>query len=203
MFDVLAIIKTVGYLGLFGIIFAESGLMIGFFLPGDSLLFAAGFLASQGVLNIAILLPLLFCAAVVGDNLGYWIGKKTGKKIFKKEDSLFFHKNHLVRARIFFEKHGPKAIILARFIPVIRAFAPVLAGVGEMKYRSFFIFNIAGGLLWAVAIPLLGFYLGSAIPNIDAYLLPIILLIMISSLIPSIIHFLKKTPEPATAGKEL
>ena len=124
MFDLISIIKTFGYLGLFGIVFAESGLFIGFFLPGDSLLFTAGFLASQGFLNIWILMPLIFIGAALGDNVGYAFGFKVGPMIFKREDSILFHKDHLERARIFYEKHGPKTLVLARFMPGIRTFAP-------------------------------------------------------------------------------
>jgi len=191
MFDLIALVKTAGYLGLFGIIFAESGLLIGFFLPGDSLLFTAGFLASQGFLNIYILTPLLFIAAVIGDSTGYTFGYRLGPKIFKKEDSIFFHKDNLVKAQEFFQKHGGKTIILARFIPVVRTFAPILAGVGKMRYSVFITYNLIGGLLWAVGVLALGYYLGTVIPNVDKYLLPIILGIIFISILPNIIHILK------------
>lgn len=191
MFDLVNIIKTGGYIGLAAIVFAESGLLIGFFLPGDSLLFTAGFLASQGYLNIWILLPLLFVCAVVGDNVGYAFGHKVGHKIFTKKDSLLFHQDHLLRANLFFEKHGGKAIILARFIPVVRTFAPILAGVGKMHYRTFMLFNLIGGLLWAAGITLLGYFLGSTVPHVDKYLLPIIALIIVVSVAPAAIHLLK------------
>lgn len=191
MFDLTSLIKSAGYVGLAAIVFAESGLLIGFFLPGDSLLFTAGFLASQGFLNIWILIPLLFVAAVVGDNVGYAFGKRMGPKIFKREDSLLFHQKHLLRAQLFFEKHGGKTIILARFIPVVRTFAPVLAGVGRMHYRTFMLFNLVGGFLWAVGLTCLGYFLGSAIPEIDKYLLPIIAAIIVLSVLPTAIHLLK------------
>lgn len=185
------LIKSVGYLGLFGIIFAESGLFLGFFLPGDSLIFTAGVLASQGYLNIWLLIPILFLAAILGDNFGYAFGKKVGPKIFKKEDSLLFNKKNLERADAFYQKHGPRTLILARFMPVIRTFAPILAGVGVMNYRKFFIYNLIGGAIWTVSLPLFGYYLGQTIPNIDKYLLPIILLIIFTSFLPSIIHLIK------------
>ncbi len=191
MIDPISIVQAAGYTGLTAIIFAESGLLIGFFLPGDSVLFAAGFLASQGVLNIYILLPLLFLAAVIGDNVGYTFGFRLGPKIFKREDSLFFQKENLVKAQAFFERHGGKTIIIARFIPVVRTFAPILAGVGKMKYKTFLIYNLVGAVLWAVGLLLLGFFLGSWIPGIDRYLLPIILLIVIVSVAPNIIHILR------------
>ena len=133
MFDLIAIIKTTGYIGIFSIIFAESGLLIGLFFPGDSLLFTAGFLASQGFLRISILMAGSFVAAVIGDSVGYSFGLRMGPKIFKKEDSFFFHKDHLLRAQNFYAKHGGKAIILARFMPIVRTFAPILAGVGNMR----------------------------------------------------------------------
>ena len=188
MFDLELFIKSFGYIGLFSIVFAETGLAFGFFLPGDSLLFTAGILASQNFLNIFILCPVLFIAAVSGDSVGYWIGNKFGKRLFKQEDSLFFHKDHLVRAKNFYEKHGGKTVILARFIPLIRTFAPIVAGMGGMNYRKFIVYNVVGGAIWAVGIPLAGFYLGKLIPDIDKYLLPIIALIVIISIVPAVIH---------------
>lgn len=189
--DLIELIKTAGYIGLFGIVFAESGLLIGFFLPGDSLLFTAGFLASQDFLNIWVLTPLMFMAAVIGDSVGYSFGHRVGPRIFKKEDSILFNKEHLRRANSFFLKHGGKTIILARFMPVVRTFAPILAGVGTMKYRTFLFYNIIGGFLWAVGLTLLGYFLGRLIPNVDKYLLPIIALIILLSVAPSIIHVLR------------
>lgn len=188
MLNLISLVKTFGYLGILGIIFAESGLFIGFFLPGDSLLFTAGFLASQGFLNIWILCLLTFIGAVLGDNVGYAFGYKVGPMIFKKENSIFFHKDNLERAKIFYEKFGKKAIILARFMPGIRTFAPILAGVGKMDYPAFLSFNAIGGFLWGIGLPLVGYFLGSAIPNIDKYLLLIILLIIFLSVLPTFIH---------------
>jgi membrane-associated protein len=191
MFDLIAVIKIAGYFGLFGIVFAESGLLVGFFLPGDSLLFTAGFLASQGILNIWLLIFLLFIAAVLGDSTGYALGKKVGPKIFTKQDSLFFHKDHLKRAEQFFQRHGGKAIILARFLPVVRTFAPIVAGVGKMNYRTFLAYNVVGGALWTIGLSLMGYYLGKTIPNVDRYLLPIIVGIIVLSLLPTLFHLLK------------
>lgn len=191
MFDLISLIKTVGYAGLFGIIFAESGLLIGFFLPGDSLIFTAGFLASQKFLNIWLLMPLLFVGAVLGDNVGYAFGKKVGPMIFKREDSLIFHKDNLERARIFYEKYGGKAIILARFMPAIRTFAPILAGVGRMKYKLFFFYNIIGGFLWSVGLSWAGYFFGNTVPNVDKYLLPVIALIIFISVLPVFIGILR------------
>lgn len=195
MFDLITLIKTAGYLGLFGIVFAESGLLLGFFLPGDSLLFTAGFLASQGFLNIWFLLPIIFIGAVLGDSVGYAFGYKVGPLIFTKEESIFFHKDHLEKAKNFYEKHGPKAIVIARFMPGIRTFAPILAGVGKMRYSKFLLYNIIGGALWGIGLPVLGYWLGNTVPNIDQYLVPIILLIIFLSLLPSIIHIWKNHEE--------
>jgi len=189
-FDLVELIRTVGYLGIFTIVFLESGLLVGFFFPGDSLLFTAGFLASQGFLDIKILIAGCFFFAVLGDSVGYYIGKKLGPRIFTKENSIFFHKKHLERAQKFYDKHGGKTIVLARFIPVIRAFAPVVAGVGSMNYKKFVAFNLIGGVLWAIGVTSAGYYLGSLIPDVDKYLLPIVGLIIIASILPGLHHML-------------
>lgn len=190
MFDIVSIIKAAGYFGIFGILFAESGLFFGFFLPGDSLLFTAGFLASQGYLNIIVLILLSFAGAVLGDSFGYYFGRRVGPAIFTKQDSLLFDREHINRAQRFYEKYGTKTIILARFIPVVRTFAPILAGVGSMRYPVFLLFNVVGGFLWAVCLPLIGYFLGNAIPDIDRYLLPIIAVIILLSVAPGITHML-------------
>ncbi len=190
-FDLVALIKAAGYLGLFGIVFAESGLFVGFFLPGDSLLFTAGFLASQGLLNIWILAPLAFIAAILGDNFGYAFGKRVGPAIFVKERSVLFHKEYLERARIFYEKYGGKAIVLARFLPVVRTFAPILAGVGRMRYPTFLFYNVIGGVCWAIGLTLTGYYLGNVVPNVDRYLVPIVLAIIVLSVTPPLWHLVK------------
>lgn len=195
MFEIIPLIKTAGYLGIFSIIFAESGLFVGFFLPGDSLLFTAGFLASQGFFSIWYLLPLVFIGAVLGDNVGYAFGYKVGPMLFNKEESILFHKDYLERAKVFYEKYGKKAIVLARFMPGIRTFAPILAGVGKMRYSVFMAYNLIGGLLWGVGLLFLGYFLGNTIPNVDRYLIPIILLIIFLSLLPSLIHIWKNDDE--------
>lgn len=186
MFDILTLVKTAGYLGIFAIVFAESGLLIGFFLPGDSLLFTAGVLASAGMLNIWIVVPLIFSAAILGDNIGYFIGRKAGEKLFQREDSFFFRRSNVEKTKIFFEKYGTRAIIIARFVPVVRAIAPVFAGVGEMSYRRFFPYDLLGGILWACGLPIAGYFLGNTVPNIDDYLLPIIGVIIFLSLLPMV-----------------
>ena len=185
------LLPAIGYLGIFAIIFAESGLLIGFFLPGDSLLFTAGFLASQNVFDIRILTILCFIAAVTGDSVGYAIGHKFGRRLFRRKDSFFFHPGHLIRAEKFYEEHGKKTIILARFLPIIRTFAPVVAGIGNMKYKTFLAYNIIGGFLWAVLLPFAGYYLGKTIPDVDKYLLPIIGLIIVMSIFPQAISVLR------------
>lgn len=190
--DFVKIIESVGYLGLFAIIFAESGLLVGVVLPGDSLLFTAGFLASQGFFDIWILAPITFIAAVLGDSVGYTFGHKVGKKLFQKEESVFFHKKHLLRAQKFYEKHGGKTITIARFLPIVRTFAPIVAGMGDMQYKKFLFFNVIGAFFWAVCIPLLGYYLGNIIPGVDKYLLPILGIIIILSILPSFIHIIKE-----------
>lgn len=204
--DIKQLVESFGYVGLFAIIFAESGLLIGFFLPGDSLLFTAGFLASQDILNIYVLVPLLFIAAVTGDSVGYAFGHKVGRKLFTKEDSIFFHKKHLLKAQRFYEKHGGKTITIARFLPVVRTFAPIVAGIGNMEYKRFLMYNVVGGFLWAVCIPLAGYFLGNLIPDVDKYLIPIILVIVIASVLPTVWHLIKERNadnEIKVAAKEL
>ena len=190
-FDIAVFLRTVGYLGFAVIVFAESGLLIGFFLPGDSLLFTAGFLASQHFFSIAAIMVIAFVCAVAGDSFGYAFGKKTGPRIFSRDDSWFFRREHLTRAKSFYEIHGKKTIILARFMPIVRTFAPILAGVGDMHYGTFLSYNIIGGFLWAIGLTGLGYVLGSRVPNIDHYLLPIVALIIFLSILPGIIHFLR------------
>lgn len=192
--ELVPLIKTVGYLGIFAIIFTESGLLFGFFLPGDSLLFTAGFLASQGYFNIYTLALGCFIAAVLGDNVGYYIGHRYGRRLFEKKESMFFQKDHLIKAEAFYKKHGGKTIILARFMPFIRTFAPVVAGIANMDYRSFLLYNILGGFLWGVCLTYAGYILGSIIPDVDKYLLPIIVLIILVSVAPGLYHALSDAP---------
>jgi membrane-associated protein len=189
--DPITIIKTLGLIGVFFIIFAESGLFFGFFFPGDSLLFTAGLFASLGFLNPTLLIWGAFVFAVLGDSFGYWFGKRIGSKLFTKEDSLFFQKKHVERAQKFYEKYGNKTIILARFIPIVRTLAPIVAGVGQMNYIKFVKYNLIGGFIWSFGMVLAGFTLGSVIPNVDKYLLPIIILLIGISFIPVFVEFYK------------
>jgi len=191
IYDVEGIIRWGGLLMLVAIVFAETGLMFGFFLPGDSLLVTAGIFAAAGHLDVVGLLLWVTLAAVLGDQLGYYIGYRTGPRIFRREDSLLFKREHLMRAKAFYEKHGGKTIILARFIPVIRTFAPVVAGVGQMEYRRFVTFNVAGGVLWVWGMTLLGVWLGNAIPNIDEHIHKVIAVVVFLSILPAIIEYVR------------
>lgn len=182
-----------GHLAIWAVVFAESGLLIGFFLPGDSLLFTAGFLASQGFLNIQLLIIGAFICAVLGDNVGYATGHRFGRRLFRKEDSWFFNKKHLLTAQKFYDKHGKKTVVLARFMPIVRTFAPIVAGIGAMHYRTFMSYNLIGGFAWTFGITLLGYFLGQVIPDVDKYLLPIIVLIVVISLGPSVLHLYQES----------
>ena len=179
------------------IIFSESGLLIGFFLPGDSILFTAGFLIQTGILHfdIHLLVFLVFTAAILGDAVGYTFGRKIGRRIFNRPNSLLFRRENIDRAEAFYERHGSITIVIARFIPIIRTFAPIVAGVGKMRYRDFVLFNFTGALLWAAGITYAGFYVGALLAKIgidvDTILLPIIALIILASVIPPVVHILK------------
>jgi membrane-associated protein len=197
--DLQTFIRTVGPIGVALVIFAESGLFIGFFLPGDSLLFTAGVLAAQGYFDIRLLSALCLIGAVAGVSVGYAFGTSVGPRLFSREDSLFFHKRHLERARIFYERHGGKAILLARFLPVVRTFAPIVAGMGRMRYLPFLAYNIAGAFVWAFALCWAGYFLGSRIPDIDRYLLPIIAIIIVVSIAPSAIHVWRESGDEVLA----
>lgn len=179
------------------IIFAETGIMAGFFLPGDSLLVTAGLLAAARYLNIGTLLVLLCLAAILGDSLSYAIGRRIGPRIFTREDSLLFHKGHLLRAKRFYEKYGSKTIVIARFVPIVRTFAPVVAGVGEMEYSKFIFYNIAGGIGWVCSMLLTGYFLGRSIPHIDQHIHKIILLVIFLSFLPMIYEWWKSRRETA------
>lgn len=190
--SLILLIKAVGYLGVFAMIFAESGLLIGALLPGDTLLFTAGFLASQGYLNIWILVIGCFISAVLGDSVGYWFGRKYGPKIFVREKSFFFKPEYVEKTQIFFGKHGKKTIFLARYVPVVRTFAPIFSGIGGMHYGTFLRYNILGGLAWAVMLPLLGYFLGQSVPNVDKYILPIVLGVFLISILPVLFQFVRR-----------
>jgi membrane-associated protein len=190
--DLVELARTIGYVGLFTVIFAESGVFFGFFLPGWSMLFTAGLLASQGVFNIYYLVIVLGAAAILGDNVGYWFGKKVGDKIFVKENSLLFNKKYLKQTEDYYNKYGKFTVVIARFVPIVRTFAPILAGVGKMDYKKFLIFNIVGAMIWAVGGALLGFFLGETVPGIEKYITPIIILIIFLSILPILFNLKSK-----------
>ena len=189
--DLVVLIQTIGYAGVFGIVFAETGLFLGFFLPGDSLIFVAGFLAAGHFFSLPILMVGLFISAVLGNLLGYEFGRRIGPKLFTRDDSLIFKKAHAVKAQQFYEKHGAKTIVLARFMPIVRTFAPIVAGVANMRYPVFFVYNLIGALLWTLGLVLLGYSLGNVI-DVDKYLLPIVLLIVFLSFLPAIIAYIRE-----------
>ena len=197
--DLKEIILHIGLLGVFAIVFAESGLFFGFFLPGDSLLLTAGLLASQGFFDIKILILGCCIGAIAGDSVGYWFGKKTGQKIFKRPNSLLFKKENLLKAKAFYEKHGGKTIVLARFMPFIRTFAPIVAGAGEMHYNRFLFFNFFGGVFWVLAMSLLGYFLGTSVPDIDRYIIFIVGGIILLSVLPTAIHLWRDQREEILA----
>jgi len=186
-----SLIETFGMLGLFVIVFAESGLLIGFFLPGDSLLFTAGLLAYKGVLNLPLVMVVAVIGAIAGDQAGYLIGRKAGPALFTRPDSRFFRRRNVERAHSYFERNGPRTVVVARFLPVIRTFAPVIAGVGRMEYRRFVTFNVVGGLLWGAGLPVLGHTVGRAIPDPGPWLLPVVLVVGAASFVPVGLELLK------------
>ena len=190
--DLPALIKWGGYIGVTAIIFTETGLLLGFFLPGDSLLVTAGLLGSQGYLNVYYLGALCTVAAIVGDSLGYAIGRASGPRIFTREDSLFFNKKHLYRAHQFYEKHGGKTIVLARFMPIVRTFAPVVAGAAEMRYRDFIFYNIVGGVVWIWSMLFVGYFLGRYVPGIDKHIEKVIIIVIFLSILPGIIGWIRE-----------
>jgi membrane-associated protein len=186
--DLEALIRTVGLLGLFAIVFAETGLFFGFFLPGDSLLVTAGLLAQRGQFDLPTLIVVLIIAAVTGDAVGYTIGRRAGSRLFQREDSRFFKRRHLERAEAFYERHGGKTIVLARFMPFVRTFAPSVAGAAGMPYPRFALYNVVGGVAWVISMTLLGYLLGEAAPNVDVLLLPILAVIVLISVAPPALH---------------
>lgn len=190
--DVRAIIAWGGYAGLTAVIFAETGLLVGFFLPGDSLLVTAGLLAATtGVFNVGWLGLLLTVASVLGNTSGYAIGSATGERLFRREDSLLFNKKHLYRAHEFYERHGGKTVVIARFMPIVRTFVPVVAGMAKMGYRRYTLYNVVGGVGWIWGMLLIGYFLGRYIPGIDRHIETVIALVILLSLLPGIIGWLR------------
>lgn len=201
--DVRALIQWGGTIGLTGIIFAETGLLVGFFLPGDSLLVTAGLLASQGLFNVYSLGLILTVSSILGNSVGYFVGKLTGPRLFTREDSLLFNKRHLFRAHEFYQRHGGKTIILARFMPIVRTFVPVVAGMAQMEYRRYTIYNVIGGLGWIWSMLFIGYFLGRYIPGVDKHIELVILLVIFLSLLPGIIAWLRsRNRSPAVTGED-
>ena len=197
IYDIESLIQWGGLAMICAIVFAETGLMIGFFLPGDSLLVTAGVFAAAGFLDLSLLLGLVSLCAVVGDQLGYYIGQKTGQALFTREDSLLFKRSHVLKAQAFYEKYGAKTIVIARFVPIVRTFAPVIAGVGKMNYRRFVTYNIAGGVLWVFSMVLTGYLLGSAVPNISEHIHLVIAVVIILSILPAVIEVIRNRRKSA------
>lgn len=185
------LVRWGGYVVLLAIVFTETGLLIGFFLPGDSLLITAGLVAATGALNIWWLNGLLMVAAIVGDSVGYAIGFRTGPRIFTREDSFLWNRRHLIRTREFYERYGGKTIVLARFIPIIRTFAPVVAGIGQMNYRRFLFYNVFGGIGWVASMTWAGYLLGQAIPNIHQHVHVVVAVVVVLSVLPLVSEVIK------------
>jgi membrane-associated protein len=194
--DIEGIVKTAGYIGLFLIIFAETGLLIGFFLPGDTLLLSAGLLIQQDKVSLELwlLIPLLIAAAVIGDAVGYQVGKHTGPRLFKREDSRLFHRDHLIKAQNFYDRHGGKTIVAARFLAFIRTFAPTVAGAAKMPYTRFATYNVMGAALWVPSLTLAGYYFGKAIPAdlVDVFFIGLVVAMVVLSSGPAIWHLLRQ-----------
>jgi membrane-associated protein len=186
-----ALVRWGGYVVLTAIVFTETGLLIGFFLPGDSLLITAGLVAATGALNIWWLNALLIVAAVAGDSVGYAIGARIGPRLFTREKSLLFNPKHVERTRDFYERYGAKTIVIARFVPIVRTFAPVVAGVGEMRYRRFLTYNVVGGVAWVVSMTWAGYLLGQAIPDINRHIHIVVIVVIILSVIPIAVEILR------------
>jgi membrane-associated protein len=187
IYDVESLVRVGGIAGLAAIVFIETGLLVGFFLPGDSLLVTAGLFAARGDLNVIYLILGLSLAAIVGDTVGYNIGARTGPKLFSRPDSFLFNRKHLISTKEFYERHGPFTIVIARFVPIIRTFAPVVAGIGAMEYRRFLAYNVVGGIGWVLVTVLGGYFLGQMIPNINDHLHKVIAIVIVLSLLPIII----------------
>jgi membrane-associated protein len=199
--DVKGLIQWGGMVLVCGIVFVETGLFFGFFLPGDSLLVTAGVFAAAGHLRLGWLLSLVWFCAVAGDQLGYWIGRRAGEALYRRHDSLLFKKRHLEKAHEFYRKYGGKTIILARFVPIIRTFASPVAGIGRMNYRRFLSYDIFGGLLWVWSMVLLGYFLGSTIPEIDKHIHIVIAVIVLLSLLPAVIEGVRQRKKGAAPSQ--
>lgn len=191
MLDPTSLIQNGGLLLIAAIIFAESGMFVGFFFPGDTLLLTAGIFAAQGHMNIYEVIPVIAVAAILGDNIGYHIGKRYGPKLFRKSDGIVFRQEYIQRSEKFYEKYGNKSMMMSHFVPVVRTFAPAVAGVGKMNYKQFVLFDAIGCISWAVIVTLVGYWFGTKIPNIDHYILLAVAFVMIAVLGPTLYHLAK------------
>jgi membrane-associated protein len=198
---IINLVASGGYIALVLIVFAETGLMAGFFLPGDSLLFTAGLAAATGALDIGTLNALLIAAAILGDAVGYAFGRRSGNRIMRKPSTRFFKLSHLEKSRAFYQRHGARTVVLARFIPVIRTFAPVVAGMSGMRYQKFVVYNVVGAVLWVGSLTLLGYWLGQAVPDIKRYFHWVIAAIVLLSIMPPLIEFLRERARRRDAVK--
>ena len=191
MFNATHIIEAGGLLAVGLIIFAESGMMVGFFLPGDTLLFSAGILAATNIISLPTLIIVVAVAAILGDNVGYHIGRQFGRRLFRKPDGVIFRHEHLQRAETFYEKYGSKTMLVAHFVPIVRTFAPVTAGAAKMQLQKFFMFDAIGDVAWAIFVPCIGYFLGSRIPGVERFIEPILILVVVCSLAPTLYNLLR------------
>lgn len=197
VYNVPELVRLMGHYGLPLIIFSETGLMVGFFLPGDSLLVTAGLFAARGDLRIVLLCVSMTLAAIIGNSTGYWVGNRAGHALFKREDSLLFRRQHLLRAQEFYAKHGGAAIFLAQLMPIVRTFTPVVAGAAEMNYRRFFTYNVLGAIFWVNSMTLAGYYLGRAIPHLEERIHIVVAVVILLSLLPALITWLRERRKKA------
>jgi membrane-associated protein len=200
LYNVPELIRLGGLLGLVVIVFAETGLMVGFFLPGDSLLVTAGLFAAKGDLDIVWLNLCVMAAAITGDAAGYWIGYRAGQALYSRPNSFFFRREHLIRTHEFYEKHGGKTIVIARFMPIVRTFAPVVAGAASMTYRRFAVYNVMGGILWVISMTLTGYFLGRVVPDIDRHIHIVVAVVIFLSLLPGIISVVRAKLQPGKSA---
>lgn len=198
-----ALVRLVGYPGLFAAVFAETGIFFMFFLPGASMLFTAGLLAAHGLFNVWLLAPLITIAAILGDNTGYWFGSQVGHALYHRPDSRFFKKAYLIKTRDFYERHGVRAIVFARFVPIVRTFAPILAGIAEMRYRTFFTYNVVGAVLWGAGVTFGGYFLGAHVPGADKYFTTIIVGIIFLTFVPLIVEWFKHSTRKHEGAKNV
>jgi membrane-associated protein len=197
VYNVPELVRLMGHVGLPLIIFSETGLMVGFFLPGDSLLVTAGLFAARGDLRIAVLCVTLTLAAIIGNSTGYWVGNRAGHALFKREDSLLFRRQHLIRAQQFYAKHGGAAIFLAQLMPIVRTFTPVVAGAAEMDYRRFATYNVLGAIFWVNSMTLAGYFLGRAIPHLEDRIHIVVAIVIFLSLLPALVTWLRERRKAA------